>query len=91
MQATSVRCGCLHLGKCMAKNSIAKPAHSSLTQFDELPDSAHVQVRTVAAVVGVSSATVWRMVRNGSLPSPKKLSLRCSRWNVGDLRRALAG
>lgn len=62
----------------------------SLKQFDSLPDSAHVQLRTVAAVVGVSESTVWRMVKRGNLPSPKRISERASRWNVGALRRAIA-
>lgn len=68
----------------------ARQVPESLKQFDSLPDGAHVQVRTVAAVVGVSEATVWRMVRRGTLPAPKKVSERATRWNVGDLRQALA-
>lgn len=62
----------------------------SFKQFDSLPDGAHVQVRTVAAVMGVSEATVWRMVKRGQLPHPKKLSSRVSRWNVGALRQVIA-
>jgi predicted DNA-binding transcriptional regulator AlpA len=62
----------------------------SLKQFDSLPDSAHVQLRIVAAVVGVSESTVWRMVKRETLPKPKKVSQRASRWNVGELRRAIA-
>lgn len=62
----------------------------SLTQFDQLPASAHVQVHTVAKLMGVSRATVWRMVKRGQLPTPKKLSDRATRWNVGELREALA-
>lgn len=65
-------------------------APASLTQFDSLPDSAHVQARIVAAVVGVSESTVWRMVKRGKLPAPKKVSDRATRWNVGELRHALA-
>lgn len=62
----------------------------SLAQFDLLPTSAHVQVDTVAGLIGVSRATVWRMVQRGQLPAPKKLSERATRWNVGELRIALA-
>jgi predicted DNA-binding transcriptional regulator AlpA len=62
----------------------------SLSQFDLLPASAHVKVDTVAGLVGVSRATVWRMVQRGQLPTPKKLSERATRWNVGELRSALA-
>jgi predicted DNA-binding transcriptional regulator AlpA len=68
----------------------AKAVPDSLKLFDSLPDSAHVQVRTVAAVVGVSEATVWRMVKRNQLPTPKKLSERATRWNVGALRSAIA-
>lgn len=63
---------------------------AALQQFDSLPDSAHVQARIVAAVVGVSESTVWRMVKRGQLPAPKKVSDRATRWNVGELRHALA-
>jgi len=71
-------------------NTAATAVPQSLKQFDSLPDSAHVQVRTVAAVTGVSIATVWRMVQRGDLPAPKKISMRATRWNVGELRRAIA-
>lgn len=71
-------------------NDTAASVPESLKHFDSLPDSAHVQLRTVAAVVGVSESTVWRMVNRGTLPAPKKVSDRASRWNVGALRRAIA-
>lgn len=61
-----------------------------LKSFDSLPASAYVHVHTVAGLVGVSCATVWRMVQRGQLPAPKKLSERATRWNVGELRAALA-
>ena len=69
---------------------IAASVPKSLKQFDSLPDSAHVQLRTVAAIVGVSESTVWRMVKRGTLPEPKKLSARTSRWNVGAIRSVIA-
>ncbi len=63
---------------------------SALSQFDSLPASAYVQVQTVAGLMGVSRATIWRMVQRGQLPAPKKLSDRATRWNVGELRAVLA-
>lgn len=63
---------------------------NSLKNFNELPDAAHVRQPTVQALVGCSSATVWRMVKRGTLPAPRKLSPRVTAWNVGDLRKALA-
>ena len=62
----------------------------ALKNFDSLPDSANVRQPVVQALVGCSSATVWRMVKRGTLPAPRKLSTNVTAWNVGDLRKALA-
>jgi predicted DNA-binding transcriptional regulator AlpA len=61
----------------------------ALRNFDALPDSAHVRLSTVAALFGCSPATVWRGVKAGRIPQPKKLSPRTTCWNAGELRRAL--
>ena len=44
----------------------------------------------VAALVGCSLATVWRMARRGTLPAPRKISDRVTVFNVGELRQALS-
>jgi predicted DNA-binding transcriptional regulator AlpA len=62
----------------------------ALKNFDSLPDSANVRQPVVEALYGVSSATVWRMVKRGTMPAPRKLSERVTAWNVGLLRKALA-
>lgn len=62
----------------------------ALSAYSSLPDDAHVRLPVVTALVGASSATVWRMVARGDLPRPRKLSARVTAWRVGDLRRALA-
>lgn len=62
----------------------------ALKNFDSLPDSANVRQPVVQGLFGCSAATVWRMVKRGSLPTPRKLSERVTAWNVGDLRKALA-
>lgn len=61
-----------------------------LTEFDTLPDAAHVRLPVVAALYACSEATVWRGVRSGRIPKPRKHFDRASAWNVGELRRALA-
>jgi predicted DNA-binding transcriptional regulator AlpA len=62
----------------------------ALRNFDSAPDSAHVRQPVVQALFACSSATVWRMVKRGQLPPPKKLSERVTAWNVGQLRAVLA-
>ena len=62
---------------------------SALQQFDLLPDIANVRLPIVMALWGVSSATVWRNIKNGNIPKPRKLTSRTTVFNVGELRAAL--
>ena len=62
----------------------------ALKNFDSLPDSANVRQKVVQALFCCSAATVWRMVKRGTLPAPRKLSERVTAWNVGALRKVLA-
>jgi predicted DNA-binding transcriptional regulator AlpA len=59
-------------------------------KFDDLPDSAHVDDKTLAEVFGTSTTTIWRRAKQGTLPKPVRFSSRCTRWNVGDIRKNLA-
>ena len=63
--------------------------HTSLRDFDQLPDSAMVRIPTVTALYGCSKATIWRLVQKKRLKT-YKLSERCTTFNVGELKRALA-
>ncbi|MGE0071413.1 MAG: helix-turn-helix transcriptional regulator [Thiomonas sp.] len=62
----------------------------SLSNFDSLPDSAMVDVKTVAGVLGRSPSSVWRDARLGTLPRPVKIGAACTRWKVGAIRQHLA-
>lgn len=62
----------------------------ALTKFDALPDSAFVQSATLAALFQTSGTTIWRWARDGRLPKPRKLGGNSTRWNVGEVRRAIA-
>jgi predicted DNA-binding transcriptional regulator AlpA len=62
---------------------------SALQYFDQLPDSANVRQPIVEALFACSSTTLWRRVKDGRIPRPRKLSDRVTAWQVGELRRAL--
>ncbi|MCA3219359.1 MAG: transcriptional regulator [Burkholderiales bacterium] len=66
-------------------------SRKALEDFDRLPNSAHVDVRVVAALRGCAPVTVWRHVKAGILPQPEKTGPNSTRWNVGKLRRHVAG
>ncbi|MBY0235031.1 MAG: AlpA family phage regulatory protein [Burkholderiaceae bacterium] len=65
-----------------------KAIPAALAQFDDLPDSANVRLPIVAALKGISAPTVWRWVKSGRIPAPRKLGPNTTAWNVGELRRA---
>jgi predicted DNA-binding transcriptional regulator AlpA len=58
----------------------------ALRHFDLLPDSASVRQPVVVALFGFSPATLWRRVKAGKVPAPKKDGAITS-WNVGELRK----
>ncbi len=59
-----------------------------LENFDQLPDSAHVRLPVVLALVSISKSTAYRLVRSHKLPTPKKIG-GVTAWNVGQLRQCL--
>ncbi|EXI76874.1 MAG: putative transcriptional regulator [Candidatus Accumulibacter sp. SK-11] len=73
----------------MARHSNAGAVPEALKNFDFLPDSANVRAPVVAALFGVSAATVWRKAKAGKLPAPRRISDRVTVWNVGEIRASL--
>lgn len=63
-----------------------------LKQFDDLPDSAYVGSDVVRGLYGgIAYVSLWRWVKAGRVPAPRKLlGSRLNSWNVGTLRAALA-
>ena len=69
--------------------SFARKIPEALKNFDDLPDSANVRQPVVQALFACSAATVWRMIKRGTLPAPRKITPHISAWNVAELRKAL--
>jgi predicted DNA-binding transcriptional regulator AlpA len=74
----------------MSQQSKTNLIPESLRNFDLLPDSASVRQPVVQSLYACSPASVWRGVKAGRIPRPRKLSPRITCWNVGELRAALA-
>ena len=62
---------------------------ATLINFNLLPDSTLVRMPVVLGLFSCSRATVWRWVRDGRFPAPKKIGGRMSAWVVGELRHTL--
>ncbi len=67
----------------------ANPINSALQNFDQLPDSAQVRLPIVKALLSVSGATVWRLVKAGKLKT-YKLTERTTTFNAGEIKQFLA-
>lgn len=73
--------------------SVNKPSNQyldTLANFDKLPDSANVRLPVLTGLYACSSSSIWRGVRAGRIPKPRKLSPRTTCWNVGELRASLS-
>ncbi len=69
--------------------NIQTTINPALRDFDLSPNSQQVRLPVVKAILGVSSATVWRMVKAGKLKA-YKLTERTTTFNVGELRSLLS-
>jgi predicted DNA-binding transcriptional regulator AlpA len=62
----------------------------ALSSFDNLPATSFVRLPVVRGLLGgISAATVWRMVKVGTLRT-HKLTPRTTTFNVGELRALLS-
>ena len=51
-----------------------------------LPSEGFVRLSVVLALIPVSKTQLWRMIKNGDFPQPKKLGPRIPVWDVNDIR-----
>ncbi len=51
-----------------------------------LPETGYVRQAQLVKIIPFSAATLWRKVKDGSFPSPVKLSARVTGWRVEDIR-----
>lgn len=63
--------------------------NQTLENIDNLPDIAMVRLAVIQELIGVSKATLYRMISAGKLKQ-YKLSARCSTFQLGEVRAFLA-
>jgi predicted DNA-binding transcriptional regulator AlpA len=72
------------------KYQVTQAIPEALANFDQSPNSGFIRLPTIMGLYGVSAATIWRGVKNGTIPKPVKLTERTTAWNVGLVRADLA-
>ncbi len=84
----------------LPKLEAAPPPAALLTHsvFDRLSDGAYLRAAQLVrstkspdstAPLPFSAPTLWRKVREGTFPAPRRLSTRVTAWRVGDIRKWL--
>lgn len=71
-----------------AKLSKSAKLDEKLARYPLLPDDALVSIAIVCALYERSRASIWRDVKAGRCPAPIRIGASCTRWRVGDLRKA---
>jgi predicted DNA-binding transcriptional regulator AlpA len=69
---------------------IARRVDRALEHFPYLPDDALIEIRVISALLGRSTASIWRDVAHGRLAQPVRIG-RSTRWRVGAARAAMKG
>jgi predicted DNA-binding transcriptional regulator AlpA len=66
----------------------ATSINSALREADQLPNSAQIRLPTLTGLLGISNATVWRMVKAGKIKA-YKLTERTTTFNMGEVRELI--
>lgn len=72
----------------MAARTTSGVSAEILKNFDDFPDATRVRLPVVRLLYGASSATIWRRVRDGKIPAPRKDGS-ITYWLAGEVRAAL--
>lgn len=70
--------------------TITALSQSNFSDFDHLPDGSLVDLQVVLRLLSISRPTIYRHIKNGLVPAPRKIGGRVL-WRVGDLRKFISG
>lgn len=74
----------------MSRKTTPQQFPAAACNFEKLPDSAQIGPRDMCALLSCSNETLKRRWKAGILPAPIRHSHNMLRWNVGEVRCALA-
>lgn len=71
-----------------SSSNYAQQIQAILANFDNLPDSAFVDLKVISAHRNRSIASTWRDIKANRLPKPHHIG-RSARINIGEYRKSL--
>ena len=72
------------------KSESTQTIPEALENFGSLPDNGFIRLPVVKRLYGISNSSVWRAVKNGTIPKPVKITERTTAWSVKLVREDLA-
>ncbi|MEI6314840.1 MAG: AlpA family phage regulatory protein [Syntrophus sp. (in: bacteria)] len=67
------------------------PKDSTIEEFQELPTTGLLRIKTVLKFIPVSRSHFWQGVKTGKYPKPLKLSARVTCWKSADILALIEG
>lgn len=71
--------------------ALSRASAESVQNFDLLPDSALIDLPSLMRLACTSRPTVYRWIKAGRLPAPRKVGSQKIFWSVREIRDFLAG
>jgi predicted DNA-binding transcriptional regulator AlpA len=62
---------------------------SRINELSTLPDDAMINIHDVLELLNISRSTLYRSMKDGLLPEPKKYGKRMARWRLGIIRECM--
>lgn len=72
------------------KSELSQAIPEALEHFSNLPDNGFIRLPVVKRLYGISISSVWRGVKNGTIPKPVRITERTTAWSVKLIREDLA-
>lgn len=70
-------------------NPVANTINPIIANFSYISDDIHIRPKQTAQILGMSIATLWRLIKQGHIKT-QKLTERTTTIRVGDLRAFMA-
>jgi predicted DNA-binding transcriptional regulator AlpA len=76
--------------KNLERSHAKEPKPIQCPDFDTMSNSGFVRLPTLLSLFACSRSTIWRWVKAGKIPAPKKLGPRVTAWNVAEIRQVIS-
>ncbi len=59
--------------------------------MDQIKIEKLLSIKEVSYYVSLGKSNIWTMVKRGSFPAPRKISVGCTRWKLSEIQAFING